>query len=179
MKNTILLVVDVQTALINYNPYNKAEFIANIRRLLETARQSEIEVVYVRHNDKNGSELEHGTDGWQIFNLVSPQSDDMVFDKNYNSAFKETGLKSYLDGKGISDLILVGMQTEYCIDATCKVAFEYGYSITIPSGTTSTFDSSYSKAGALIKFYEEKIWNGRFAKVLPVEDVILKMNAAD
>ena len=174
MENTVLLVVDVQTALINYHPYNESAFIGNIDKLIRTARESNIEVIYVRHNDE-GTELEHGKEGWEIFNSIAPAAGERVFDKHYNSAFKDTDLKEYLDFKGLKNLILVGMQTEYCIDATCKVAFEFGYSLIIPANGTTTFDNKFSSAEMLTKYYEEKIWNKRFADVISLDAALERM----
>ena len=67
------------------------------------------------------------------------------------------------------------MQTEYCIDTTCRVAYEYGYSVIIPEGGTTTFDNITFKANELLKYYEQKIWNKRFASIIPIEDVTTKM----
>ena len=52
----------------------------------------------------------------------------MCIRDRYNSAFKNTNLDAYLKSQGIQDLIIVGMQSEYCIDTSIKVAFELGYS---------------------------------------------------
>ena len=108
-------------------PYNDEQVILNIKHLISYCRNKCIEVIYVRHDDGAGSELERNTDGWQIYSEIAPQIDDMIFDKKYNSAFLHTGLKEYLDSKKTRNIILVGLQTEYCIDATCKAAFEYDY----------------------------------------------------
>ena len=67
------------------------------------------------------------------------------------------------------------MQTEYCIDATLKSAFDYEYEIIIPEETNTTFDNEYMTGGNLYEFYNYKIWNKSFAKVMPVEDVIKLM----
>jgi nicotinamidase-related amidase len=63
------------------------------------------------------------------------------------------------------------MQTEYCIDATCKAAFEHGFSIIIPEQTNTTFDNQYMNAKTLYEFYHYQIWQNRFARVLPMEEV--------
>lgn len=172
MNNSVLLVVDVQTALIEKNPYNKQKVIDNIKRLISVARDNKKEVLYVRHDDGKGEELEYGTDGWQVCNQIAPNNNEKVFDKQYNSAFLKTGLKEYLDSKKINTIILVGLQTEYCIDTTCKSAFEYGYKIVIPEETNTTFDNEYLSGEELYKFYSNKIWNNRFANVLSVEEVV-------
>ena len=65
------------------------------------------------------------------------------------------------------------MQTEYCVDATCKVAFELGFQVIIPRNTTTTFDCDFATGEALAKYYEEQIWAGRYASVVPVEEVRL------
>lgn len=99
------------------------------------------------------------------------ENEERIFDKQYNSAFLHTGLKEYLDSKNTKNIILVGLQTEYCIDTTCKVAFEYGYNIMIPEETNTTFDNDYLTGKGLYELYNYKIWNNRFAKVMSIEEI--------
>lgn len=171
VKNTALLVVDVQTAIIQEHPYNEKRLMENIKYLIEFCRNQGIGVIYVRHDDGAGSDLARDTEGWRIDKEISPQAGEKIFDKQYNSAFLHTGLKNYLDNRKIKNLILVGLQTEYCIDATCKSAFEQGYQVIIPEEANSTFDNEYLTGQRLYEFYNYKIWNKRFAKVLPIKDI--------
>jgi len=171
MDNVVLLIVDVQEALIDEHPYNERTVIENIKKLISVSRRKGIEVVYVRHDDGVGSTLERNTDGWQIVNKVRPCDDEKIFEKQYNSAFYKTNLKAYLDSKHIENIVLVGLQTEYCIDATCKSAFENGYNVIIPEGTNTTFDNEYLSGEKLYRFYNYKIWNNRFAEVVTIKDL--------
>lgn len=172
MSKSVLLVVDVQKALIEKHPYNETKFLENIKRLVAVSRESGTEVVFVRHDDGKGEELEYGAEGWEICREVAPQNDERIFDKRYNSAFLGTGLKEYLYRKDIGTLILVGMQTEYCIDASCKSAFEQGLKVVIPEETNTTFDNEYLSGQKLYEFYNLKIWKNRFAEVVPVEEAL-------
>lgn len=172
MKNTILLVVDVQNCMMMEHPYNEQRVITNIQSLLRTARERGLEVVYVRHDDGVGSDLERGSEGWQIYSGIAPHDGEKIFEKHYNSAFLKTGLKEYLTEREKDTIILVGLQTEYCIDATCKAAFEHGFKVIIPQETNSTFDNEFLSGEKLYEYYNYKIWNQRFAKVLPIEEVI-------
>lgn len=172
MNNTVLLVVDVQNALIKANPYNEQRVIENITKIISTARDNQKEVLYVRHDDGKGTDFEKGTDGWQIYDDVVPNNSELIFEKQYNSAFFKTGLREYLESKEIDTIILVGLQTEYCMDATLKSAFDYGYKIIIPEETNTTFDNEYLTGDKLYEFYNYKIWDKRFANVISVEDVI-------
>lgn len=167
-----LLVVDVQTALINAHPAHERSLIGYLQQLLQAARQNNVEVIYVRHDDGKGTPLEHGTDGWQIYKEVAPLKGEKIFDKRYNSAFKETGLHEYLQKKQIQTILLTGMQTEYCIDTTCKIAFEKGYRVVIPRGATSIFQHGGLTGDQLIQFYEDEIWNHRFAELPALEEVL-------
>ena len=171
MSNIILLVVDVQNALIKKHPYNVQKVIENIKKLILTARGNNKEVIYVRHDDGQGTEFEKGTDGWQVYNEVAPNSGEYIVEKQYNSAFHKTGLREYLKNKGTDTIILVGLQVEYCMDATLKSAFDYEYEIIIPEETNSTFDNQYLSGEKLYEFYNYKVWNKRFAKVLSMEEV--------
>lgn len=172
MNNIVLLVVDVQTFLIKGHPYNERRVIDNIKKLISIARDNQKEVLYIRHDGGKGNALEYGTEGWQIYDAITPDNHEKVFDKQYNSAFIKTGLREYLDSKKIHTIVLVGLQTEYCIDSTCKSAFEHGYKIIIPEETNTTFDNDYLSGEKLYEFYNNKIWNKRFADVMPVEEVI-------
>ncbi len=172
MDNAVLLVVDVQTCMIKDHPYNERNVITNIQRLLGAAREHGLEVVYVRHEDEEGGDLERGSEGWEIYSDIAPIADEKIFDKRFNSAFLKTGLREYLTEKKVDTVILVGLQTEYCIDATCKAAFEHGFRILIPEETNTTFDNEFLSGEKLYQYYNYKIWNHRFAKILPIEEVI-------
>lgn len=180
MSNIVLLVVDVQKAIIKGHPYNEKKVINNIKELISAARDHGKEVLYVRHDSGEGEELEYGTDGWQIYEDITPNDDEKIFDKQYNSAFFKTGLKEYMDSKKIDTIMLVGLQTEYCIDATCKSAFEHGYKVIIPEETNTTFNNMYLSGEKLYEFFNYCIWDRRFADVIPVEEAknILAENCA-
>ncbi len=172
MNNIVLLVVDVQTYLINEHPYNEEKVVDNIRRLISAARDNQKEVIYIRHDGGKGSVLEYGAEGWQIYDKIIPENHEKVLDKQYNSAFLKTGLKEYLDSKKTDTIILVGLQTEYCIDATCKSAFEHGYNVIIPEETNTSFNNDYLSGENLYEFFNFEIWNKRFADVMPIEEVV-------
>ncbi|AAK81393.1 nicotinamidase-related amidase [Clostridium acetobutylicum] len=172
MNNVVLMVVDAQNGLIKKKPYNHKNVIENIKKLIIMARANNKEVVYVRHDDGEGTELEKGTEGWQIYSELEPKSGEFIIEKKYNSAFHRTDLKEYLESKNTDTIILVGLQTEYCIDATLKSAFDNEYKVIIPKDTNTTFDNEYLSGEKLYKFYNYKIWNKRFARVISMEDTL-------
>ena len=175
---TALLMVDVQNALIREGPYRRDAFLGELRQVVEAARENRIEVIYIQHDGGPGDELEAGTEGFAVSPAVQPLHGERAFVKTRNSAFLGTPLKDYLGGKGIDTLVLCGMQTEYCIDATCKSALERGYTVLMPTGGTTTYDNDFLTAELLCRYYEEKIWDGRFASVLPADTVCALLKSA-
>ena len=172
MSKKILLIVDVQNALLEANPYNKEIFLSNLKILLSKARQNEIEVIYIQHDGGMGDKFEYGTRGWEIATEIIPGKDDKIISKEKNSAFKRTSLHNYLQVKKVTTIILAGMQTEYCIDASCKSAFDLDYSVIIPRGCTTTFDNDYFSGYDLSLYYENEIWNNRYAQVVSIDESI-------
>ena len=165
MGDTALLVVDVQSALIESGPFRAMETIGNIRDLIESARGSGTEIIYIRH-DSGKTGFTAVFKGYEIHEALAPKAGEHIFDKRFNSAFLGTDLHGHLQDKGIKNIILTGLRTEYCVDATCKAAFERGYLVYVPKGAHTTFDNGPFSAAQLIAFYEDRIWNNRFAKVL-------------
>ncbi|MFX4004076.1 isochorismatase family protein, partial [Streptococcus suis] len=72
---------------------------------------------------------------------VAPFASEKIFDKSFNSAFKEPGLHGYWQEKEIERLIILGMATNFCIDTTIKVAGELGYKVAVIQGGTTTGES--------------------------------------
>jgi len=175
MKKIALLIVDVQNALVEDHPFNKTGMIENICKLIDTAKKNSIEIIYIRHDGGIGDELEANTNGWEIYKEVTPLKMDKIFEKKFNSSFKDTRLQEVLNKSEIDTLIIVGMQTEYCIDATIKSAFEHGYKVIVPKKSTATFDNEFFNGETILNYYEKKIWNGRFARVIPIDQVMEEM----
>lgn len=175
MGQTALLVIDVQNALIQGNPYGKEHLIQNLQTLIHAARKHKVEVIFVRHDDGVGSEFEVGTPLWQIHKSVSPLEGEQIFDKQFNSAFHKTQLHAYLESKNIQKLMVAGMQTEFCIDATIRSAFDLGYQVAIPEQAHTSFDNPYMTAEKLIDYYNHYMWHERYAMVLSMDEAVAQL----
>ena len=169
---TALLVIDVQQAMIDEHPARMDEFMLNLKFLIDAAHKSGTEVIYVRHDGGEGDVLAFGTSGWQLEKSLVPRTGERVFEKRFGSAFRQTGLRDYLVDREISRLVVCGMQTEYCIDTSVKVAFEFGYDVVIPAGATTTYANPFLSGEKLITYYERMIWHEPLARVVPIEEAL-------
>jgi nicotinamidase-related amidase len=169
---TVLLVIDVQQGLIDDQPARKDEFLLNLSLLIDAAHKSGTEVVYVRHDGGEGDSLAYGAPGWQLERSLKPRADERIFDKCFSSAFRKTGLHEYLAEQGVNRLVVCGMQTEYCIDTSVKVAFEFDYEVVIPSGATTTYANPFLSGEKLVYYYERMIWHEPLARVVDMESAL-------
>lgn len=166
----ILLVIDTQDMIMTENLYAYDRLVQNISELISTARQRNTEVLYVRHDD--GFELTKGKVGFDIVSQFAPNDKEKIFDKNFNSAFRNTGLVDYLTEKQQTHIMVVGLQTDYCIDATIKCGFEHGFRMVVPAFCNTTIDNEFMTGEQSYRYYNEKIWNKRYADCVSFEDAL-------
>ena len=78
--------------------------------------------------------------------------------KSQISCFGNKDFKEYMEQQEDKRLMIIGLQTNYCIDATVKSAFERGFEVIIPEGTNSTFDNDYMTGETTVRYYNEDVW---------------------
>lgn len=168
----VLLVVDTQKLLVNSELYNFENFVKNIKKLIDISRANNIEVAYVVHDDGVESDLTEGKDGFEVYEEFKPMEYEKIFVKNVNSSFRGTGLIEYLKEKNENDIVVVGLQTDKCIDATIKCGFEHGFNMIVPNHANSTVDNDFFNGEQSYKYYNEFMWDGRFAECISMNEVI-------
>ena len=172
----VLMIIDAQKLITNDKLYNFNKFISNVKELISKARENSIEVIYIRHDDGEGNELTKGTDGFEIYEEFETLKNEKVFDKNVNSAFNGTGLLEYLKNKNEKEIIIAGLQTDYCVDATIKCGFEHGFNIIVPEHSNTTFSNEFMSGEESYKYYNQFMWNGRYAECISFEETIKRMS---
>ena len=172
MTKTVLLVIDAQELITNDKLYAFERFTANVRTLIAEARENGVEVIYVRHDDGEGQPLSKGNAGFEIYSGFAPETGERIFDKYVNSPFRDSGLHEYLRKKGVERIIVTGLQTDYCIDATVKCGFEHGFEMIVPEYCNSTFDNDFMTGSQTYRYYNEFIWKNRYAKCVKMAEAL-------
>jgi nicotinamidase-related amidase len=140
MSRTALLVIDVQSALIA-NADRGEDVVAAIRGLVERARAAGTPVVYLQHCHATYELMKKGAPGWRIHPEVEPKPGELVIEKTASDGFFNTSLQGELDRLGVTRLIVCGLQTEFCVDATCRAAFSRGFEVVLASDGHTTTDA--------------------------------------
>jgi len=123
--------------------------IPNIKRLVETARQKSVPVIYANDTHLHGIDKEFkiwkphavsGTHGAQVIDELKPAETDYVIHKRRYSAFFATDLDLLLRELSIDTLILTGLVTNVCVQHTAADAFFRGYKILVPEDCVEAVD---------------------------------------
>ncbi len=170
-----LLVIDVQAAICTPALFAYQAFTENLQTLIAAARQTDTEVIYIRHDDGAGSALTPGNAGFEIAADFAPLHSERIFDKTVNSPFRDSGLTEYLRSCGENTLIVTGLQTEYCVDAAVKCGFEHGFRLLVPAYANTTADNAHLTGEQTYHYYNDFIWNRRYAECLSMDEMRRRM----
>jgi nicotinamidase-related amidase len=131
-----LLIVDFQTDVVA-EAYRRSETVAAIARVLAKARAERLFVVWVQHADEG---LAPGTPGFAIAPELAPAQGELRLVKRHHSSFEGTDLDVVLEAHGITEIVLAGAQTNWCVRAAAYGALERGYDLTLVSDGHTTTD---------------------------------------
>lgn len=73
---------------------------------------------------------------------AAPLEDEEVVDKRRYSAFHGTDLARLLYSAGVSWLVVCGLTTDCCIDATARDAFQHGFRVVVAADAVGTYEQS-------------------------------------
>ena len=148
---TALLIIDVQRALCagEYECHDANRVIDTINGLSARARQSGVPVVLIQHNEKD-SPFAHGAEGWQLAEGLSTAPGDLRVDKTANDSFYQTNLQKLIPREDFDRLVICGMQTDYCVNATVRQAHQLGYDVELAADAHTTVDNGNMSAEDII-----------------------------
>jgi nicotinamidase-related amidase len=148
MPDSALVVIDIQN---DYFPGGAMELegaeaaAARAGTAIKTFREKNLPVVHIRHLSvrPGATFFLPGTRGVEIHLLVQPLAGETVIEKNFPNAFRNTSLRKELDRLNVKNLVVAGMMTHMCVDASVRHAADLGYKITLLGDACATRAQSY------------------------------------
>ena len=133
---TALLLIDIQN---DYFPGGRMEVEGSLeaslkaREILTYFREKNFPVVHIQHVAvrPGATFFLPDTAGVEIHANVAPRPGEVIFQKNYPNSFRDTPLLRHLQDNGINHVVVVGMMTHMCVDATVRAAFDHGLEVTV------------------------------------------------
>jgi nicotinamidase-related amidase len=106
-------------------------------------------VVLIQHEEESDL-LRHGAPGWQLADGLETSSEDHRVRKTTGDSFYQTSLQKLLPKEDFERLIICGLQTDYCVNATVRQALKLGYDVVLAGDAHSTVDNGNLKAEDII-----------------------------
>ena len=141
----VLVIVDIQRDYFPGGAFPLVGADAAAERaamLLADQRAAGAPVIHVRHESREPGArmLVAGTAGGEIDPRVAPREEETVVPKAQPNAFLETPLQELLAASGASEVLVVGMQSSMCIDATARAASDLGFAVTVAADACAAPD---------------------------------------
>ncbi len=138
-----LILIDIQN---DYFPGGKMELEGSpeaslqVAKLLDAFRGKGLPLVHIQHlsNRPGASFFLPDTEGVAIHANVAPRAGETVIQKNFPNSFRGTKLLEHLRGLGADHLVIAGMMTHMCVDATTRAAFDLGFSCSLAHDACAT-----------------------------------------
>jgi nicotinamidase-related amidase len=157
---TALLVIDVQQAMCagEWAAFDIDRVIERINAVSAQARAAGSPVVLVQHEEDDGP-LKHGTDGWQLAEALATHPADLRVRKQTPNSFHRTDLHPLLQGRGITQLVICGLQSEFCVDSTVRGALALGYDVVLVADAHTTLDNGVLSAAQISAHHNATLGN--------------------
>jgi nicotinamidase-related amidase len=180
---TALVVIDIQNFYFEQGLVpltGSVEAARQARLVLEAFRARKLPVFHVRHVPKSEAVVdgEPTNPQYTIRPEVRPVAGEPVVTKRFANSFRETDLLDRLRAKGITTLVVVGMQTHMCVEAASRAATDLGFKVIVVDdacatrplefgGRTVPADMVHTAALAAI--------NGTYGRVISVEQLLKEL----
>lgn len=172
LSDNALLIIDMQQGLFRgpASPYSAEKVLLNICLLIEKARQARVPVFFARHTGPEGSPFSAQSPLTQLIPEMNVNAEqDSVFIKTFPNCFRDTGLEQQLRQRGVKQLVIAGMKTEFCVDTTCRAAPERGFKTVLISDAHTTMDSEHLSARKIIDHHNSTL-GGPFVTLMTSAD---------
>jgi len=165
---TALLIVDIQSfyfpgegpGLVNAE---QASLVA--REVLQIFRDNKLLVVHVQHQTKKN---------YPIHKNVEPLRNEKVITKTEVNSFLGTDLLEYLKKNKINRLVIIGMQTQMCLEGAVRAAHDYGFECIVVQDACATRDLKFGdktvKAEDVQTAVLSTLSEGGYAKVIDLKN---------
>lgn len=179
--STALILVDIQN---DYFPNGKMELsnpekaAANAAKVLDWFRKNNNDhIFHIQHiaADPGLGFFLPDTEGVEINEAVLPLEHEALIKKHFPNSFLQTELESKLREKGVTKVVVVGMMTHMCIDATVRAAVDLGFETTLIEDACATRELSYQGKvvpAEQVHYAFVGALNGMYATVLSTEDFL-------
>jgi nicotinamidase-related amidase len=157
---TALLVIDVQQALCSgeWAAFDIDGVVDRINAVAAKARAAGAPVLLIQHEEDDGP-LQADSEGWQLYERLGVEPGDVRVRKTASDSFHRTELHALLQARGVTQLVVGGLQSEFCVDSTVRGALARGYPVVLLADGHSTLDNGVLPAAKITAHHNTTLAN--------------------
>ena len=155
-----VLVIDVQRGLCEgeYETFEVTQTIARINQVTSKARSAGALVIIIQHESK-AEPFTYGSHGWELAPALHTVATDTPLRKTASDSFHHTELGAVLKHNAVTDLVICGMQSDFCVDTTTRRALALGYPVVLVSDGHTTTNNKHLSAAQIIEHHNQTLSN--------------------
>jgi nicotinamidase-related amidase len=181
---TALLLIDIQN---DYFPGGKMELEGPVEaakkanELLQCFRDHGQPTVHIQHVSRkpDATFFIPGDRGTDINDITAHYEGEPLVQKHFPNSFRETNLLDLLRGWQIERVIITGMMTHMCVDATSRAAADLGFKIIVAGDACATRALTYGETTIPAEHVHKAFLAAlkSYGQVMPVEQVLAHLAA--
>lgn len=161
-KRCAVMAMDYQNEILGMTPkYREKNLLGTVKRVLDAARHTSASTVYITvsfrddyadapahsplfQDERTRGVMKAGSPGAAICDELAPQAGDIVINKHCVDPFNGTHLANFLRARDVDTLVLMGVWTNYVVEATARTGADSGYRIiVVTDGCASDSDENH------------------------------------
>jgi nicotinamidase-related amidase len=150
-----LLIIDMQKGSFTAEtPRFDTDGVVNrINALAANFRARELPVIYIQHDGTRNNEYVPNTTEWELLDTLETLPSDILIAKYANDVFYNSALQSTLNELEITELLITGCATDFCVESTIQSALAKDFNITVVSDGHTTGERPHLSAEKVIEHY--------------------------
>jgi nicotinamidase-related amidase len=161
-KRCAVMAMDYQNEILAMTPnYREKNLLGTVKGVLDAARHTSATIIYITvsfrddyadapahsplfQDEKARGVMKAGSPGAAICHELTPHAGDMVINKHCVDPFNGTHLANALRARDVDTLVLMGVWTNYVVEATARTGADSGYRIiVVTDGCASNTDDNH------------------------------------
>ena len=181
---TALLLIDIQN---DYFPGGKMELEGPVEaakkanELLQCFRDQRMSTVHIQHVSlkPDATFFIPGDRGTDINDITAHYEGEPLVQKHHPNSFRETNLLDLLREWEIERVIITGMMTHMCVDATARAAADLGFKVMVAEDACATRALTYGDTTIPAEHVHKAFLAAlkSYGQVMPVEMILAHLAA--
>lgn len=153
--NKALLIIDMQKgSFTSATPrFDAGGVVQRMNELSGLFRKLGFPVFFIQHDGTGTGEFEKNSPEWELLDALKVTSGDIFIDKYANDVFYNSKLQSKLKELNITELLITGCATDFCVESTVQSALAKDYDILVVSDGHTTGERPHLTAEKVIEHY--------------------------